>query len=411
MKVLHGTISVFNLAALFFLMIAVIAPACLARAAVTASDAVSAANSLAAELYGKLAASGGGENFCFSPYSISSALAMTYAGAAGDTAGEMEKNLGFSSGIHASEASLRERLTAAPGGAEIFIANSIWPQNDYRFLKSFTGLLKESYGAELIPVDFKGQPESARRQINGWVSERTKDKITDILPPESVGPDSRLVLVNAIYFKAAWQDEFQKSATSDQEFFLSGGGSVMTPMMRSVRRAGYFETDGFQAVRLPYRGSAFSMTIVLPKKKDGLASLEGDFGELGAGLLEDFRSKPKSRRVDLSIPKFRAESTFSLADALKGLGVRSAFDDNAADFSLMNGKGGLYIGAVAHKAFVDVDEEGTEAAAATAIGMARMTAVHPEEPPVVFRADHPFLFLIEDAATGTVLFMGRVARP
>jgi serpin B len=410
MKIPHGTISVFSLAALFFLMTATVAPARPASAAETGNDAASAANLLAVELYGKLAALGGEENFCFSPYSISSALAMTYAGAAGGTADEMEKSLGFSGGMHASSEALRERLAAAPGGAEIFIANSIWPQYEYGFLKSFTGLLKESYGAELTPVDFKGQPEGARRQINGWVSERTRGKITDILPPESVGSDSRLVLVNAIYFKAAWQDEFHKSATSDQEFFTAGGGSVMIPMMRSVRSAGYFETDDFQALKLPYKGGAFSMTIVLPREKDGLAAIEGNFGELGVGFLEDFRSKPKSR-VDMSIPKFRIESTFSLADALKGIGVRSAFDDNLADFSLMNGKGGLYISAVAHKAFIEADEKGAEAAAATAVGVARMSAAHPEESPVIFRADHPFLFIIEDAGTGAVLFMGRVARP
>ena len=411
MKISHGAKSVFNIPALFLLMAAMTAlsPARSARADAPGSDAVLAANLLAVKLYGRLSVSSGAtQSFCFSPYSVSSALAMTYAGASGSTAEEMEKNLGFSEGMHASGAALREGLASRPGGAEISIANSIWPQKGYRFLKSFTGLLEKSYGALLTPVDFMKQPESARRQINGWVSERTDGRITDILPPDSVDSSSRLVLVNAVYFKAAWQAEFQEGATREQEFLLAEGGSVMTPMMHSVRSAGYFDTESFQAVKLPYKGGGFSMIIVLPREKDGLAALEAN---LGTGLLEDFRLKPEARRVDLAIPKFRAESAFSLAEALKELGVKSAFDDEAADFSLMNGKGGLYISAVAHKAFVAADEGGTEAAAATAVGMARMSAAYPEEPEAVFRADHPFLFLIEDAGTGTILFMGRVSRP
>ncbi|MDR1515082.1 MAG: serpin family protein [Synergistaceae bacterium] len=412
MKIQNSANYILNLTVILLLIPAVLAVILVRPAHGSAGEnsAALAVNSLAVDLYGKLTASGDArQNLCFSPYSVSAALAMTYAGAASDTAGEMKKVLRFTDGIHVSGEALREELLSAPGGVELLIANSIWSQRGYRFLRSFTRLLESSYDAELLPVDFQKQPEHSRVTINDWVAERTKGKITDILPPNSVGPDSRLVLVNALYFKAAWADEFQKAATSEKEFFISGSERVMTPMMHSIRSAEYFETDTLQAVRLPYAGGAFSMLLILPREKDGLAAIEGN---LDAGMIEAFRSKPERKRVDLSIPKFKAESTFDLVQALEALGVRSAFDERAADFSLMNGKGDLYINAVAHKAFVEADESGTEASAATAVGMARMSAAYaPEEPAVVFLADHPFLFMIEDNRSGTILFMGRIARP
>jgi serpin B len=411
MKIQNNANNILNLTVILLLVPAMVAVSWVrpARGAPAESSAVFAVNSLAVELYGKLADAGDArQNLCFSPYSVSSALAMTYAGASGGTSREMEKVLHFTDDIHVSGAALREVLLNAPGGAELLVANSIWPQSGYRFLRSFTNMLERSYGAELLPLDFQKQPERSRVTINDWVEERTKGKITDILPPGSVGPDSRLVLVNALYFKAAWADEFQKTATTEREFFVSGGESVMVPMMRSTRSAEYSETDALQAVRLPYAGGVFSMLLILPKEKDGLAALEASMDD---GMTEAFRSKQERKRVDLAIPKFKAESTFDLADALEALGVRSAFDKSAANFTLMNGKGGLYIGAIAHKAFAEVDERGTISAAATAVGMARMSAAYQEEPAIVFLADHPFVFLIEDNRNGAILFMGRVARP
>lgn len=409
MRIFCGARGFFSLPALFLLAAAVMAAIPAQATAASGSSAALAVNALAAGLYGKLAAESDTQgNFCFSPYSVTTALAMTYAGAAGETAAEMKKNLHFADDIHGSGAALREALQGAPG-AGLLIANSVWPQSGYRFLRSFTGLLKDAYETELVPVDFRGQPERSRATINDWTAEHTGGKITDILPPGSVDADSRLVLVNALYFKAAWADEFSKSATSERDFFTTGGSSVTVPMMHSVRYADYFETDAFQAARLPYAGGAFSMMLVLPKERDGLSVLEGG---LDAGLFDALRSKPERRRVDLWIPTFKAESTFDLASALRGLGVSSAFDDGSADFSLMNGRWDLYISAVAHKAFVEAYERGTEAAAATAVGMARMSAPYaPEETPVVFRADHPFVFLIRDDRSGAILFMGRVARP
>jgi serpin B len=244
--------------------------------------------------------------------------------------------------------------------------------------------------------------------INRWVAGKTRDKITDILQPESVGTDSRLVLVNALYFKAPWLDSFNESATTDVDFFAPDGSRSAVPMMHSVRATRYFETADAQVVKLPYARGAFSMIVILPKDKSGLPALEARLDE---ELIEGLRSKLENKRVDLSLPKFKAEGAFDMVDALKGLGVKSAFEGNLADFSFMNGKRDLFINAASHKSFVEVNERGTEAAAATAIGVARMTAAAPQDAPVIFRADHPFIFLIQDEAGGTILFMGRVAKP
>jgi serpin B len=379
-------------------------------AATTEGSAVRAVNLIAPDLYGELAKTkGNSENLCFSPYSVSTAFAMTYAGASGDTANEMRKLLHYSDDIGDSNAVLMKGLTGSPESGEILVANSIWSQKDFRLLGSFTGFLREKYDVEITPVDFKKQTEQSRKRINDWVAARTKDRIKDILPPQSVGADSRLVLVNALYFKASWRDAFQERLTAEEDFFLTGGESEKAQMMRSVRRTGYFETDDFQVVKLPYARGTFSMTVVLPRDKNGLPSIEA---KLDAGFLDVLRSKPEGRRVNLTLPKFKVESAFDLADALKRLGLKSPFDEKLADFSMMNGKRDLYINAASHKAFVEIGEKGTEAAAATAIGVARLTAAAPvDEEPVVFRADHPFLFLISDEPTGTILFLGRVAKP
>jgi serpin B len=367
-------------------------------------------NLLAPELYREFALSEGTDkNICFSPFSISSAFAMTYAGAAGSTAGEMKKFLHYEDGVHDSNAALIKGLTGTPeGSGRLLIANSIWPQRDYRLLPSFTDLLKRAYDVEVRPVDYKKNMEQSRLEINKWVMDHTMDKIKDILPPNSVNRESRLVLVNAVYFKAPWLNEFSPGATLDADFFAADGRQTVR-MMRSVRRAPYFETEDFQVVKLPYASGLFSMMIILPRERDGLSAVEG---QIDARTLDSICSKPESKRVDLNLPKFKIESSLDVADAVKKLGVKSAFDKNLADFSLMNGRHDLVINAALHKAFVEIDENGTEAAAATAIAIARATSVLPrDDEPVVFRADHPFIFLIRDEASGTILFMGRMAKP
>ncbi|MDR3254574.1 MAG: serpin family protein [Synergistaceae bacterium] len=375
----------------------------------TEDAAAFAVNSLAVDLYRAFAKDLGCENICFSPYSVSTTFAMTYAGAAGDTAAEMEKLLYYSDEIHESNAALLKGFAGAPeGSGQLSTANSIWPQRDYRLLNSFTRLLASAYEASARPLDYKNQPDRSRAEINDWVAKHTNDKIQDILPSGSVRSDTRLVLVNAVYFKAPWLDEFRETLNYESDFFASPDASAPAVMMRSVRYTPYFETDETQVLKLPYARGVYSMIIFLPKERDGLGAIEG---KLALGGLDDLRNRVERRRVDVNIPKFRLESSFDLTETLKNLGVGSAFDEDLADFSLMNGKRNLYINVASHKAIVEVDERGTEAAAATAISAARATALLKEEEPVIFRADHPFIFLIQDEASGTILFMGRVSKP
>ena len=375
----------------------------------TEDEAVRAVNLLAPELYRELTASGGPDrNICFSPFSISSAFAMTYAGASGATANEMRKFLHYGEGIHDSNAALIKGLTGVPeASGRLLIANSIWPQRGYSLLSSFTGLLKKAYDAEVRPLDYKKNAELSRLEINEWVADRTMEKIKDILPANSLNSESRLVLVNALYFKAPWLDEFSAAATSDADFFTAGGRRTVR-MMRSVRYAPYFETEDFQVVKLPYEQGLFSMLIMLPRDRNGLSALEG---KIDAEMLNLVNSKPERKRVDLNLPKFKIESSFDAAEAVKKLGVKSAFDKDLADFSSMNGKHDLVIDAASHKAFVEIDENGTEAAAATAIAVASATSVIRVDEPVIFRADHPFIFIIRDEASGAILFMGKMAAP
>jgi serpin B len=376
----------------------------------TEDEAVRAVNLLAPELYREFAASGGvDKNICFSPFSISSAFAMVYAGASGSTADEMKKFLHYDGeGIHDAYSALIKGLTSAPeGSGNLLIANSIWPQRGYRLLSSFTDLLKKAYDTEVRLVDYKGNAEQSRLEINEWVAGRTMGKIKDILPANSVNRESKLVLVNALYFKAPWLEEFSSAATSDADFFAAAGRRTVR-MMRSVRYAPYFETEDLQVVKLPYARGLFSMLIILPRDRDGLPALEG---KIDAEMLNLVSSRPERKRVDLNLPKFKIESSFDVADAVKKLGVKSAFDKDLADFSSMNGKRDLVIDAASHKVFVETDEKGTEAAAATAIAVARTTSIIRKDEPVVFRADHPFIFLILDEASGAILFLGRMAAP
>jgi serpin B len=371
--------------------------------------AASAVNSLAVDLYRVFARQDDVSNLCFSPYSISSAFAMTYAGAAGETAAEMREHLYYSDGVHDSNAALIRGLTSAPeGSGELSIANSIWPQRDFRLLGSFTDIIAAKYEAEITQLDYQNQPDHARGIINDWVAGRTKDKITDILQPGSVLKDTRLVLVNAVYFKAPWMDEFHETLNYEADFFTTPDASSTAKMMRSVRKTPYCETDDAQILKLPYAQGTYSMSLILPRERHGLSELESKFDADAFGIL---LSKTERRNVDVNMPKFTLESTFNIVDAMSALGVKSAFDANLADFSFMDGRRDLFISTATHKAVVEVDEKGTEAAAATAIGVARATAVVREDEPIVFRADHPFIFVIQDEASGTILFMGRVMRP
>jgi serpin B len=369
-------------------------------------------NAFAVELYAELRAQEG--NLFFSPYSVSAALAMTYAGTRGETETQMAKVLHFPSQraggkerFHPAFGAIIKDLNARgeKGKYELIVANALWGQKGYEFLAEFLGLIESNYDGQLHEVDFISDTESARKAINAWVEKKTKDKIKDLITRGVLDRFTRLVLTNAIYFKGNWASQFKEEDTKEDAFTLQSGEKVNSPMMNQTAEFGYMETEDFQGLEMPYVNNGLSMIIFLPKRTDGLVEFEK---KLTSENLSQWLAGLHKRKVIVSFPKFKQTCQFSLADVLKQMGMEDAFSGKA-DFSRMTGKKDLYISAVIHKAFVDVNEEGTEAAAATAVVM-RATAVRPEEIPA-FRADHPFLFLIRDNDSGSLLFIGRVMNP
>lgn len=370
--------------------------------------AVSGGNEFAIDLYQQLKGKEG--NLFFSPFSISTALAMTHAGARNNTEAEMAKVLHFTlpqDKLHPAFASLVNGLNdgGKKGDYEMAVATALWIQKDYKLLDEFLGLVKKNYGAGLNSVDFVKATEDCRKTINNWVEKQTKDRIKDLVAPGILTADTRLVLTNAIYFKGMWLVKFDKAKTKAQPFFITPDKKKNVPMMKQEEeKFGYTETDEVQILELRYQGKALSMLVILPKKNDGLADVEKS---LTADKLGGWTKRMFPTGVMVSLPKFEYTTDFMLGKALQAMGMTDAFSGKA-DFSGMTGNKELQIAEVIHKAFVKVDEYGTEAAAATAVG--GMLGEAPSEPPV-FRADHPFLFLIRDNASGSILFMGRVVEP
>ena len=361
----------------------------------------------ALQLYGKLRSTGG--NLALSPYSISSALAMTCAGARGETARQMEQTLHFNQSktdLHPLFGKLNSALKAAQGTNELNLANSLWPQEKYPFRQEFLSLVKKDYGATVTPLNYEKEAEPARVTINQWVDDKTRHKIPEIIGPGVLDGLTRLVLVNAIYFKGTWATPFAESATRPDKFYTKSDTTVQVPFMHQRGQFSYGENDQLQLIALPYAGQQLEMFILLPRNREGIGQLEDS---LTATSLSAWTSGMRNQPVDVALPKFKMSGAFDLGKTLKALGMKDAFDEKA-DFSGMDGSHWLYISAVLHKAFVEVNEKGTEAAAATAVVMALRGMPHPE-PSIEFRADHPFLFLIRDSTTGSILFMGRVAQP
>jgi len=367
----------------------------------------------ALDLYQVLREEGG--NLFYSPYSISLALAMTYAGARGETERQMADTLHFTlpqDRLHPAFNALDLELAGRGEGAEgkdgegfrLNIVNAIWGQTGYKFLREFLDVLAENYGAGLRLLDFVKAPEESRITINDWVSDQTEGRIEDLIPQGEIDALTRLVLANAIYFNAAWLNPFEEERTQDGPFYLLDGGEVTVPMMRQTELFGYAEGEGYQAVELPYDGSELSMVILLPRQGE-FAAFEGS---LNAARVDAVLKELAHKQVALTLPKFEFESGFRLVEALAAMGMPVAFSDDA-DFSGMTGNLDLFISAVIHKAFVSVDEAGTEAAAATAVVM-EMKAARPTEP-VEMTVDRPFVFLIRDIQSGAILFVGRVLNP
>jgi serpin B len=366
----------------------------------------------AVDLYHVLSTKTG--NLFFSPYSISVALAMTSAGAAGDTASQMANALRFGlppaqlhPAFNAYEQDLETRAQASSEGTpfELSIANSLWGQEGFEFTPAFLNLLAENYGAGMRLVDFVQDTEGARLAINAWVSDETRGRIEDLIPQGVLDGMTRLVLANAIYFKAGWLYGFNKDLTAPEPFHRLDGTTLEIPMMHQSESFAYLRGTNYQALQLPYQTGDLSMLIVLPDE----AQFDDVESALSPGLLQEIAAGISPASADVSLPKFSYDSSFELNAALQALGMADAFDPARADFSGMDGARDLYIGDVLHKAFVAVDEDGTEAAAATAVIM-KLTSAMPGEP-VLFKADRPFLYLVLDTQTGSVLFLGRVVDP
>jgi len=365
----------------------------------------------ALDLYQQLRTEKG--NLFYSPLSISEALAMTYAGARGETETQMAKALHFDlpqaqlhPAFNALDLALAQLGQGAAGkdgkGFRLNISNALWSQSGESLAAPFLDTLGQNYGAGVHVVDFIGAAESSRTMINEWVAKKTEDKIKNLLPQGSISSDTRLVLTNTVYFNAAWQTPFETSNTKLASFTRGDSSKVEVQTMTGYQEMPYGEGADYAAVALPYDGNELSMVMILPPQ-GGLDAFEASLTPARLTTLLDTMG---GRGVSITLPRFKVESSFSLADQLSKLGMTAAFSD-AADFTGINPKGGLSIGSVVHKAFVDVDEAGTEAAAATAVTIGVTSAPEPAE----IHLDHPYLFLIRDNKSGTILFLGRVEDP
>lgn len=354
----------------------------------------------------------GGGNLVFSPASIMTALAMTYAGARGVTAEQMAAVLriglddpAFHSAMNALDLALESRsFKSGDDRVQLSIANSLWGQDGLAFEQPFLDTLAEDYGTGMRLVDFTIAAESARVQINDWVESQTNDKITDLIPEGVLNDLTRLVLVNAVYLDATWALQFDPNDTSDGSFTTLAGAQATAPMMRQTSVFSYAKGDGWQAVQLPYSGDKLAMLLIVPD--------QGRFNDveqgLGSGLLSEAVSGLSSASVALTVPKFTFRTETQLGSALKTLGMPTAFDPNNADFSGMTTEERLLIDEVIHEAYIAVDEEGTEAAAATAVVMQETSAPMVDE---TLTIDRPFIFALRDTETGALLFLGRVVDP
>ena len=404
----------------------------MAHGATSFELAAKATNELGVDLYRRLAT--GDENLCISPYSIDSALAMTFAGADGETRIEMARVMHFPNGdgIPASFAALQHSLqqmsaktaelikeSKQSGGSgepiSLNIANRLFAQKGYDFRQAFLSVVKQNFGGAFEPLDFVADPAAATAHINKWVADQTREKIRDLIPVDALNKLTRLVLANALYLKAPWADAFSDKTTQPEPFFVHGGGPVDVPMMRKrSEHFGYARREGFTVVTVPYVGDDLQFVVLLPDDLNGLHRLEP---KLTADVLAE-SAKLDARDVDLHLPKFRLEPpTIALAETFQGLGMKTAFDipQGSANFDKIAPRKPndyLYISNIFHKTFIDVDEKGTEAAAATAVVMMMATGLaRPKPPPIEVKVDRPFVYAIQHVPSGVCLFLGRVTDP
>jgi serpin B len=380
-----------------------------------ASRFAAATNAFAVDLWERMRSEPG--NLAVSPASIEVALAMTWGGARGQTAEEMAEVMHFGGDPEALHRAAGHALSSWNDpdreAYRLAVANRLFGQTGYEWREPFLKLTEGTYRAPLAPTDFRASPEAARERINGWVAEQTEDRIENLLSKGTITTDTRMVLANAVYFLADWQHQFKANDTRERAFH-GPDGELQAETMHQQAAFGYAEADGVQVLEMPYAGGELGMMVVLPRERDGLGEVEA---KLSAERIEGWADALETQPVKVALPKYEIEPpSLKLSETLRAMGMTRAFDPNAADFSAMadpaeNEGLPLFISEVVHKAFVSVDEKGTEAAAATAAVMAvKSAAIAPPDVPS-FVADHPFLFFIRDLRTGTVLFMGRVTDP
>ena len=367
------------------------------------NELVKANNQFGLDIYSAVSQEPG--NVFISPWSLASALSMTYEGARGQTADEMKNamHLPDAEVRHSSFAKLFNDINKKDKKYQLFTANALWAQKDYPFLPEYLNLVEKYYAGKATNVDFIGNTEQARTAINDWVEDHTNDKIKNLFEKGVLTDMTRLVLTNAIYFKGTWLKQFEKSDTFDADFRINPEKTIQVPMMSMHEEEfNYYEDDKMQILEMPYDGEELSILVLLPKDND-LTELERT---ISADDLGAWRGALRQETLDVYIPKFTFETKYSLSDILANMGMPTAFS-MGADFSGMNGKKELFIGIVVHQAFVEVNEEGTEAAAATGVDMT-LSAMPMTK---TFRADHPFIFLIQERNSGNILFLGRVIDP
>ena len=376
----------------------------------SSNNVIEANNDFAFDLYSKYESNEG--NIFFSPYSISTALAMTYEGARGQTATEMQSVFHFPENEFSRRSSYRElydQLNKKNQHYELNTANALWAEQNFKFLDEYFSVVNKFYDGKVTNLDFKQQPENARSTINNWVEDQTNNKIRNLIPLGLINDMTRLVLTNAIYFKGEWVQQFNEEQTKEQDFRVAAGNNVKIKMMQKTDGDaifGYIQADRLQILEMPYSGEDLSMLILLPEDDD-TRSLEKS---LNRKKLAEWTEKLEEKRVNVYIPRFKFETKYFMEDTLSKMGMPIAFSDNA-DFSGMTGAKDLKISKVIHQTFIEVNEEGTEAAAATAVIMKEFAIAGPGPQIPTFRADHPFIFIIQQKETGNILFMGRVSDP
>ena len=370
-----------------------------------ASAVIAANNQFALDFYSNVTQQDS-SNIFFSPWSISSAFAIAYEGARGTTAEEIQSVFSFAaddSVRRSSFAAVQKDLNENDGNYTLNTANALWVKEGYQLSEDYVSTARQYYDSEVANVDFIGNEGVG--QINKWIESKTNNKIKDLIPPGSTNELTRLIITNAVYFNGTWSIEFDEADTSEEDFHVSANKTVTVPMMKLDKKFfNYAETDELQILEMPYQGGKVSMLLLLPHNGTDVSSIEQS---LTLDKLEQLRGELQNQTIDVNIPKFKLETDYTLNSMLEDMGMPTSFNENAADFSGITEEERLFIAAALHKAFVDVNEKGTEAAAATGITIETTSY----QPIPVFRADRPFLFIIQDSETGNILFMGRVVDP